>query len=589
MAQRPAIESVTAAASSTAPGERPKVLYVMGAGRSGSTILGVTLGNCAGVFFAGELDKWLLMSAVPLRERASGASDDGGRASRLWGEVRDDLDGASALFGRQARHCLEHSSSLLRVDRWPARRRLRGRYRRVNEALYRSIAARTGAAQIVDSSHLPLRARELQSLDGIAFYLLFLVRNPHGVVASWGRPGLPEPRFSMLATNAYLWLTHVLSVYVFLRQPRERRLLVRYEDFLARPEAVVGEILELIGSEAATPELGALDTGAPYHGNRLVLRDVVALERRPAAPPRRSRVTALLQLPWAVLLGRLRPSCAPPPATSPKPKVVYVMGAGKSGSTILGVTLGNCADFFYAGELDKWLITYGVPAVGGAERTRFWNRVQREVDGAAELYGGRAQQCLERVSALLRPDRWPAARRLVAEYRRVTESLYHAIANTAQASYVVDSSHLPLRAHQLQQIAGIELYLIFLTRDRRSIVASHVRHVKRHEVAERRLLSIRTNVNMWLTYLLSTLVFLRQRRERRLLLRYEEFAADPEGVLRDVLDRVGSTAEIPDLASLSVGMPLQGNRLIRSDSVAFKRQAPPPHRSSRLARLVGGR
>ena len=38
-----------------------------------------------------------------------------------------------------------------------------------------------------------------------------------------------------------------------------------------------------------------------------------------------------------------------------RPRVIYIMGAGRSGSTILGVSLGNCADLVYAGELDKWL------------------------------------------------------------------------------------------------------------------------------------------------------------------------------------------------------------------------------------------
>ncbi|HEX4467726.1 MAG TPA: hypothetical protein VH025_11110, partial [Solirubrobacteraceae bacterium] len=48
--------------------EVTKVLYVMGAGRSGSTILGVMLGNCEGIFYAGELDKWLPREGRPKRE-----------------------------------------------------------------------------------------------------------------------------------------------------------------------------------------------------------------------------------------------------------------------------------------------------------------------------------------------------------------------------------------------------------------------------------------------------------------------------------------------------------------------------------------
>ncbi len=312
----------------------------MGAGRSGSTILGVTLGNCENLFYAGELDKWLLMSGVSMHERAGLARDRGADLDRglhdrgggeqghgdqdrgrqghgdqdggdqghgdqgLWSLVREDV-GAEGLFGRETRRYIEHSSALFRPGRWRTRRRLRGSYRSVTEALYRAIVHRTGSAFVIDSSHLPLRARELQSLGGVELYLLFLVRDPRSVVASWDRPGLPEPRFSMLATNAYLWLTHLLSVLVFLRHPRERRLFVRYEDFTASPEAIVQDILDRIGSPAAIPDLTCLSTGTPYHGNRLILSEVVSLEREPRGRPHPSRVTALLQLPWRAILPRL--------------------------------------------------------------------------------------------------------------------------------------------------------------------------------------------------------------------------------------------------------------------------------------------
>ncbi len=297
-----------AAPSPTIPSafsERPKVIYVMGAGRSGSTILGVALGNCDGWFFAGELDKWLLMSGISMYERD--APEDPRRDKELWRAMREDVDAPSDLFGREARRCIEHSTSLFRLDKLPVRRRLRPRYRFVTEKLYRSVAKRTGAGHIVDSSHLPLRALQLQSMRGIELYLLFLVREPRGVVASWDRRGLPEPRFSMLATNAYLWLTNLLSALVFLRHSRERRLFVRYEDFLTKPEAVLGDILACAGSDAAIPDLGSLSTGNPYHGNRLIFSERVSLRRGPATPSPRAPLTKALQLPWAFILARLRP------------------------------------------------------------------------------------------------------------------------------------------------------------------------------------------------------------------------------------------------------------------------------------------
>lgn len=285
--------------------DRPKVIYVMGAGRSGTTILGVALGNCADFVFAGELNQWLLKSGVP--------THNGPERTRFWETVRGDLDGAAELFGGQA-SCLERSSALINIRKWPARRRLRRPYRQVAENLYRAIARAAGARYIVDTSHYPLRARELQGIPGIDLYLLYVARSPHGVVASLDRDDVPERRFNMPTANAYLWLTHLVSVVAFLRHPRERRLFLRHEDFIKSPEAVLRQILDWSGSSAALPDLTSLHTGVPLHGNRLIASSVVALRRQGAQPERTSRTTALLQLPWAAIHSRLRPAARLGPA-----------------------------------------------------------------------------------------------------------------------------------------------------------------------------------------------------------------------------------------------------------------------------------
>ena len=273
----------------------PKVIYVMGAGRSGSTILGVALGNCANVFYAGELDKWLIRSGIP-------APGDDERTS-FWRDVQARVD-ASDLFGYKAR-ALERSSALFSVRRWRLRHRVRARYRQVAGDLYRAIAGVAEATHIVDTSHYPLRARELQRVPGIELHLVFLVRDSQSVVASLGRSDLPERRFDMPTANAYLWLTHLLSLAVFLRHPRRRRTLLRYEDLVEDPERVLRGLLDRVEVSAPVPDLGSLHTGVPIQGNRLLSAPIVALLRGGGRRAERSRVTALLQLPWTVILSRL--------------------------------------------------------------------------------------------------------------------------------------------------------------------------------------------------------------------------------------------------------------------------------------------
>jgi hypothetical protein len=269
-----------------------------------------------------------------------------------------------------------------------------------------------------------------------------------------------------------------------------------------------------------------------------------------------------------------------------RPKVVYVMGAGHSGSTILGVALGNCERFFYAGELEEWLLREGVPRFGGSERTRFWANVRERVDDASDLFGNEVREALERSASLLRIAQWPARRRLRTRYRRVAEDLFRAVAEVAGATHVVDTSHFPLRARELQKVSGIELYLIFLVRDPQSVIGSYTDAINRHAWAERTLRVITKNVDLWLTNILAVSVFLRQSPDRRMFLRHEEFIADPEGVLRQILKRIDSPSALPDLASLQTGYPIQGNRLLWSDVVALKSKPVSPVRGSRITRVL---
>jgi hypothetical protein len=203
--------------------ERPKVVYVLGAGRSGSTIIGVALGNCRDVFCAGELHLWLGRGG---RSPIRGANRS--ERAEFWARVGADVE-VPADFPRREARFLEKSGALFRVDRWRAQRRLRGSYRRIAEQLYRAVARAAGVTHVVDTSHFPRRALELQKLSGIDLYLLFVVRDPRGVVSSYSRDEVDFRQFNVLTTNAYLWLTYALSLLAFLRHPRRRRLLVRYE------------------------------------------------------------------------------------------------------------------------------------------------------------------------------------------------------------------------------------------------------------------------------------------------------------------------------------------------------------------------
>jgi len=294
MASRPRSDSTQEHPGS----QKPKVIYVMGAGRSGSTILGVTLGNCAGVFYAGELDKWLLRSGEPKLE--------GQQRMSFWKSVKDEVVDADPLYGPTAHRYLERSSALFILRGRSVRRRIRKSYLRVMGELYGAIAANAAATHVVDTSHYPLRARQLQSLDAIELYLLLLVREPQQVIASFARGDVQEPRFNPAKTRAYLLITHLLSAWVFSKHPPQQRFVLANEDFAADPEGVLRSLLQRVGSSAPIPDLSSLSTGIPLQGNRLIRDDFVSL-RRPSPALRPGPLARALNFPTRAPVSRLRP------------------------------------------------------------------------------------------------------------------------------------------------------------------------------------------------------------------------------------------------------------------------------------------
>jgi hypothetical protein len=226
---------------------------------------------------------------------------------------------------------------------------------------------------------------------------------------------------------------------------------------------------------------------------------------------------------------------------------------------------------FFAGELDKYLSRAGVPVLGGLERTRFWAQVRERVPQARELYGKRAHALLERSSAALRPRGGAGEDTLGVTYRALAAALLGAIAEVAQAEWVIDTSHFPLRARELQRTAGIDLHLILLVREPEPVVASITRLVNRQDVARRRVMTLKTNADLWLTHALSLAVFRTQPAGKRILVHYEDLVAAPEAVLAQILERFGADSALPDLEALETGRALAANRLISSERVSFKR------------------
>ncbi len=241
---------------------RPKVVYVAGWGRSGSTLLSAALGELPGFVALGETHNMWRSGAV--RNRACGCRQPFSDCEH-WSQVlatarRDDpgFPSVADIVTAQA-HAARTRHLPLVATRLGSRVRddAAARYLRAIGGVYRAVVECTGARVLVDSSKEPVYGRLLEHLD-IDFFVVHLVRDPRAVAYSWLRrkerfraqPG-EQPSYMHRhgpLTSSGFWLAWNGMAGAFWRRRLGRRyLLVRYEDFIADPAATLTSVLRMLG------------------------------------------------------------------------------------------------------------------------------------------------------------------------------------------------------------------------------------------------------------------------------------------------------------------------------------------------------
>jgi hypothetical protein len=256
----------------------------------------------------------------------------------------------------------------------------------------------------------------------------------------------------------------------------------------------------------------------------------------------------------------------------PALKIVYIMGAGHIGSTVVDIVLGHDRHIESLGEVAKyhrygWELDENRKCACGSSvfACPFWSEVRSRWSKAVEESDGRRQLELKKRYEgsrmgwlrLLWNSRWPGS--AFKRYQVGTEELYRSIQGAGGKDILIDSSLMPRRAFALTLNSGIDLYLIHMVRDGRGVMWSLMKPNKKTLTKAYVPASPWRTARYWVTAnLQSWFVFRRVSADRRWLMRYEDFATDPAGVVGHIGDLVGL-----DLSHLVVGRAVTAAELER--------------------------
>jgi hypothetical protein len=243
--------------------------------------------------------------------------------------------------------------------------------------------------------------------------------------------------------------------------------------------------------------------------------------------------------------------------------VAFIGGTGRSGSTLLSRVLGAVPGFCAVGELfHVW--DHGVrrdELCGCGVRfgeCPFWARVGAEAFGGWDRIDAREMLDLHRGVVRVRhlpllgaPGLVPSFERRLGRYTGVMGRLYHGVRAASGCDVVVDSSKLPGAAYTAWRVPGVRIRMIHLVRSSYGVCYSLTKRLPNpdygHDLMPRQ--SPARSALEWSGFNLS-LDVLGRLGVPSLLLRYEDFVAEPRAQMERVLGFLGREAGPPDLAFL---------------------------------------
>ena len=259
--------------------ERKKIIYVIGTGRSGTTLLDIVLGNATGVVSVGEIVRF-----PELRGRPHGFAPGSANFS-FWAEIGEaffarfdrqrDFDALRQLASRLESHRYFLCNLLGWINPETATR-----YREYINAFFGAIFAKTGASVVVDSSKYPGRALALARYLDYDVYYLHLIRSPLGVVSSFAKKDVEQPAKGLLAANLYYFVIRSFCLLVRLHLPKERFLAVRFDDLRQHPAREIARVaahFNICLDKPAELILAGqpLKVGPLFEGNRIRMKESI--------------------------------------------------------------------------------------------------------------------------------------------------------------------------------------------------------------------------------------------------------------------------------------------------------------------------
>ena len=255
------------------------LIYIIGAGRSGTTLLDIILGNNTESISLGEVNRLYKREGIPPKR----TKDD--KVYKFWKEITNSLNQTGQsylelanLFNKNEYHSAFLKSVFKNNDII---------YKQNLNHQYDVLKTKTKQSILIESSKYPVRAlniSEYVSKDNYIIKYIYLKKDPTKVVKSFHKKDLEQPSKSFLSANLYYLLVNLLCVLTvkILKLRKHKVSIIKYEDLLTDSKKILIKLSADLNMDFSILEdkleyNKSFKTGYLFDGNRIRLKENLTL------------------------------------------------------------------------------------------------------------------------------------------------------------------------------------------------------------------------------------------------------------------------------------------------------------------------
>jgi len=268
-----------------------KIIYIIGAGRSGTTLLDIILGNNPKLFSAGELNRFPIRNGVCPnigKETASYKFWEGFKTDFLNRNKDYRLDEINSLINKY-----EYHAAIFKIALGNKSSKSRERYFDYLRNFFDTLSDRVDKEIIVDSSKYPCRGYFMAQLFKSDIGFIYIKRNPVDVSHSFAKKDLEQPPKNWFMTNLYLFCVNHLCNFVLKKVEKDCKVVrIKYDSLVENPVETLSSIqkelnIDLSNCIEVIKRDDYLFPGLLFDGNRLRMKEKIKLEKKDNSNPRK--------------------------------------------------------------------------------------------------------------------------------------------------------------------------------------------------------------------------------------------------------------------------------------------------------------